>query len=107
MVIEHVESERVPAALEAAGGWWMSVRRFLGQGWPDVARLDGVIVLGGPGPSADDDAVAHLVDERALIADAVRDGLSVLGYASGHSCWRSCWVDRLRRPERPRSGSAR
>lgn len=85
-VIQHVEYESagtVPAALEDAGCEWMSVRQFLGQELPDLRSLDGLIVLGGPGASADDDSVAHLVEERTLVADAVAAGLPVLGICLG------------------------
>jgi GMP synthase (glutamine-hydrolysing) len=85
-VIEHAEHESagaVPAALEAAGCRWSSVRRSVGQELPDLRGLDGLIVLGGPGASADDDSVAHLVEERTLIADAVRADLPVLGICLG------------------------
>ena len=85
-VIEHAEHDSagsVPAALEAAGCQWLSVRRSAGERLPAVDCLDGLIVLGGPGPSADDDSVAHLVEERALIADAVRRQLPVLGIYLG------------------------
>ena len=86
VVIEHVEYQTVgslPAALETAGCEWESVRRFLGQELPDLRGLDGLIVLGGPGASADDDSVAHLVEERTLIADALAAGLPVLGICLG------------------------
>lgn len=86
VVIEHVEYQSVgslPAALETAGCEWKSVRRFLGEDLPDVRGLDGLIVLGGPGASADDDSVAHLVEERTLIADALGAGLPVLGICLG------------------------
>jgi GMP synthase-like glutamine amidotransferase len=85
-VIEHADYESagaVPAALEAAGCRWSSVRRSLGQELPDHRGLDGLIVLGGPGASADDDSVAQLVEERTLIADAVRADLPVLGICLG------------------------
>ena len=85
-VIEHAEHDSagsVPAALEAAGCQWLSVRRSAGERLPALDRLDGLIVLGGPGPSADDDSVAHLVAERVLIADAVRGQMPVLGICLG------------------------
>jgi GMP synthase (glutamine-hydrolysing) len=85
-VIEHAEYESagtVPAALEAAGYQWLSVQRSLGQELPDLGGLAGVIVLGGPGASADDGSVAHLVEERTLIGDAVGAGLPVLGICLG------------------------
>jgi GMP synthase (glutamine-hydrolysing) len=85
-VIEHVEYDSagtVAAALQAADCRWRSVRRFLGDELPALSGLDGLIVLGGPGPSADDDSVRHLVEERMLIADAARAGLPVLGICLG------------------------
>ena len=85
-VIEHAEHESagsVSASLDVAGCQWLGVRRSMGQELPDVRGLDGLIVLGGPGASADDDSVAHLVEERTLIADAVRADLPVLGICLG------------------------
>lgn len=85
-VIEHAEYESagsVPAALEDAGCRWLNVRRFRGEKLPALHSLHGLIVLGGPGASADDDSVGHLVEERALIADAARAGLPVLGVCLG------------------------
>ncbi len=55
----------------------------MGQELPDVHSLHGLIVLGGPGASADDDSVVHLVEERTLITEAVRADLPVLGICLG------------------------
>ena len=85
-IIEHAEYESagaVPAALDAAGCRWLSVRRSLGQELPNLGGLDRLIVLGGPGASADDDSVAYLVEERTLVADAARAGVQVLGICLG------------------------
>ena len=85
-VIEHVAYDgqgNVSRALSRAGLPSVTLRPFLGDELPPVADLSGLIVLGGPSGSADDDLPEHLPRERCLIAGAVERRLPVLGVCFG------------------------
>jgi GMP synthase (glutamine-hydrolysing) len=85
-VIEHVSYDgqgNVRQALSRAGLRSVTLRPFLGDELPSVTDLSGLIVLGAPTGSADDELPEQLPRERCLIADAVRHGLPVLGVCFG------------------------
>jgi GMP synthase (glutamine-hydrolysing) len=85
-IVQHVSYDgegNVGHALDRAGQPWTNVRPFAGDPLPASADLSGLVVLGAPDGSADDDTSEHLVAERQLIAEAVGLGLPVLGVCFG------------------------
>lgn len=85
-VIEHVSYDgqgNLSRALSRAGLRSVTLRPFLGDELPSVTDLSGLVLLGAPTGSADDDLPEHLPHERCLIADAVQRGLPVLGVCFG------------------------
>ena len=85
-VIEHVSYDgqgNVSHALSRAGLRSVTFRPLLDDELPSVADLSGLIVLGAPTGSADDDLSEQLPRERCLIADTVRHRLPVLGVCFG------------------------
>jgi GMP synthase (glutamine-hydrolysing) len=85
-IVQHVSYDgegNIGHALRRAWQPWTNVRPFRGDPLPNAADLSGLVVLGAPGGSADDEASEHLVAERQLIAEAVGLGLSVLGICFG------------------------
>lgn len=85
VVVQHVPYDGaggVTTALDRIGERAVHVRPFLGEQLPAAAVLTGLVVLGGPAGSADDDA-PHLVAERRLIVEAVDRGVPVLGVCFG------------------------
>ncbi len=71
-----VEAERRDVALEVA-------RTDLGEPLPDVAGIDGLVVMGGPMGVGDTPEHPHLAAERALLAAAHERGLPILGVCLG------------------------
>ena len=71
------------AALERAEARWETVRAYTGQQLPDWRGYDGIIALGGPMGAADDALLPWIADEKRLIADAVRAGVSFWGVCLG------------------------
>jgi GMP synthase (glutamine-hydrolysing) len=85
-IVQHVSYDgegNIGHALRRAGKPWVNVRPFAGDPVPDAADLSGLVVLGAPGGSADDQGSEHLVAERRLIVEAVGLGLPVLGVCFG------------------------
>jgi GMP synthase (glutamine-hydrolysing) len=85
-IVQHVSYDgagNVGHALRRAGQPWVNVRPFAGDALPNAADLSGLVVLGAPGGSADDEASGHLVAERQLIVGAVELGVPVLGVCFG------------------------
>jgi GMP synthase (glutamine-hydrolysing) len=85
-VIQHVSYEgqgNIAVALRRARPRSVNLRPFLGDLLPRAADLQGLIVLGAPSGSADDETTEHLAAERQLISDAVGFGLPVLGVCFG------------------------
>jgi hypothetical protein len=63
-IVQHVSYDgagNVGHALRRAGQPWVNVRPFAGDALPNAADLSGLVVLGAPGGSADDEASGHLV----------------------------------------------
>jgi GMP synthase-like glutamine amidotransferase len=71
------------AALRRAGVSWDTVRAYAGQRLPDWRGYDGIIALGGPMGAGDDVLLPWIADEKRLIADAVRAGVSFWGVCLG------------------------
>ena len=85
-VIQHVSYEgqgNIAPALRRARLRSVNLRPFRGDLLPRAADLLGLIVLGAPSGSADDETTKHLAAERQLISDAVGLGLPVLGVCFG------------------------
>ena len=85
-VIQHVSYEgqgNIAPALRRARLRSVDLRPFRGDLLPRAADLSGLIVLGAPSGSADDETTKHLATERQLISDAVGLGLPVLGVCFG------------------------
>ena len=85
-VIQHVSYEgqgNIASALRRARLRSVNLRPFRGELLPRAADLSGLIVLGAPSGSADDETTEHLAAERQLLSDAVGLGLPVLGVCFG------------------------
>ena len=86
VVVQHVPYEGpglIGDALTRAGHAFDVIHVYRGEGLPDVDSIDGLVVMGGPMGVHDDNAHPWLIPERALLADAVRGGLPVLGVCLG------------------------
>ncbi len=87
VVLQHAAFEgpgSVAAAVRDAGAGLTVVRTDLGEAVPppaEVARMAGLVVMGGPMSVHDD--LAWLEDERVLLRAAVGAGLPVLGVCLG------------------------
>lgn len=90
LVIEHADSCPVARIGEwiVDRGATLDVRRgHAGDPVPTTmaeAQADGVVIMGGPQDSWDDDAGPWFAATRSLAADAVRVGAPVLGICLGH-----------------------
>ena len=85
-IVQHVSYDgegNIGHALDRTGQRWVNLRPFAGDPLPNPADLSGLVVLGAPGGSADDESSEHLVAERQLVAAAVGLGLPVLGLCFG------------------------
>lgn len=85
-VIQHVSYEgqgNIAPALRRARLRSVNLRPFRGDQLPRAEELSGLIVLGAPSGSADDETTKYLAGERQLISDAVHHGLPVLGVCFG------------------------
>jgi GMP synthase-like glutamine amidotransferase len=85
-IIQHVAHEGpglIGEVLAAAGYEYNIVRIDLGDDVPDVGRIGGLVVLGGPMSVHDADQFPWLADERARLAAAAGAGMPVLGVCLG------------------------
>jgi GMP synthase-like glutamine amidotransferase len=85
-VIQDVSYEgqgNIASALRRARLRSVNFRPFRGDLLPRAEDVSGLIVLGAPSGSADDQTPKHLAAERQLISDAVGLGLPVLGVCFG------------------------
>ncbi len=85
-VVQHVGHEGpglIAGALDEAGHRFEVVRPDRGDALPDRGSIAGLVVMGGPMGVHDVDAHPWLAPERALIAEAVADGVPVLGVCLG------------------------
>lgn len=85
-VVQHVSHEGpglIGDALHQAGRTFEVVRADLGDGYPAVDELGGLVVMGGPMGVHDVADHPWLLAERELLVAAVEDGLPVLGVCLG------------------------
>jgi GMP synthase-like glutamine amidotransferase len=86
LVLQHISCEP-PGSYEdellARGGEVFRVEVDEGQRLPDWREFDGIIAMGGPMGAYEDDRLPWLVDERELIAEAVRAGTPFWGVCLG------------------------
>ncbi len=87
LVLQHAEVEGpglLAAPMEEAGLSLRSVRTFLGEAVPRAADgIAGIVVMGGPMGVYEAARHPHLDDEVALVREALRRGLPVLGICLG------------------------
>lgn len=85
-VLQHVPFEG-PAAIaqwaERRGYPLALSRLYAGEPLPALDDFDRLVVMGGPMSVGDTDAYPWLVGERALIAEAVAEGKSIVGVCLG------------------------
>lgn len=85
-VLQHVEYEgpaSIATGLDERGVEVRVVRLDAGDAVPEAGELAGLVVMGGPMSVGDQSDHPWLVPERALLRDAVRRGLPVLGVCLG------------------------
>lgn len=85
-VVQHVSHEGpglMADALRQVGATFEVVRADLGDGYPAVSELGGLVVMGGPMGVHDGADHPWLLAERELLAAAVDDGLPVLAVCLG------------------------
>ncbi|RBQ20989.1 type 1 glutamine amidotransferase [Spongiactinospora rosea] len=86
LVVQHIDFEGPGgiASVAAERGVVLETRKpYLGDALPTVDEIDGLVVMGGPMGALDDDDHPHLATERALLAEAVKRGMPVLGVCLG------------------------
>lgn len=86
LVLQHAAWERPGLIAEALGDLSVVTQMAAAQPDPDlpaVRDLAGLVVLGGPQDADDDAGWPGLPAERRLLAEAVDDGLPVLGVCLG------------------------
>ena len=85
-IIQHVAHEGpglIGEVLSAAGNGFSLVRLDLDEPLPEVDRIGGLVVLGGPMSIHDADRFPWLEAERRLLAAATGQGMPVLGVCLG------------------------
>lgn len=86
LVLQHIACEP-PGVYEDVllerGGTIHRVELDEGDSLPDWRGFDAIVAMGGPMSALDDDEHPWLVDEKRLIADAVRSGLPFWGVCLG------------------------
>lgn len=80
-VISHLG--QVGIALQEAGAEIVMYRPFRGEGLPDMATHDGLVVLGGEQSAVDDHLHPYLPDLARTMRQAAEDGKAVLGICLG------------------------
>jgi GMP synthase-like glutamine amidotransferase len=85
-IVQHVSYEGpgvIGNALGQAGERFEMVRADLGDGYPALSDIGGLVVLGGPMGVHDVADYPWLLAERELLVEAVDEGIPVLGVCLG------------------------
>jgi GMP synthase-like glutamine amidotransferase len=85
-VVQHVSHEGpglIADALRQVGAKFEVVRADLGDGYPTVSELGGLVVMGGPMGVHEGSEHPWLLAERELLVAAVEEGLPILGVCLG------------------------
>ncbi|MEL6445904.1 MAG: type 1 glutamine amidotransferase [Bacteroidota bacterium] len=85
-VLQHVSFEgpaHIAAWASSRGLTLDTTRLFAGESTPDVAAIDGLIVMGGPMNIYEEEDYPWLVSEKALVRDAIEAGKPVVGVCLG------------------------
>ena len=86
LVIRHSEIDQPGAfgeAMAEAGIEWRPCDPWQGEPFPPLEEYDAVLALGGPQQTDEEHLHPWLADEKALLRDAVAQGLPVLGVCLG------------------------
>jgi GMP synthase-like glutamine amidotransferase len=84
--LQHVEFEGLGSIapwLEAAGHEITNTRFFESAEFPDLKKIDLLVVMGGPMSVKDEDDFPWLVSEKQFIREAINSGKPVLGICLG------------------------
>ena len=84
--LQHVEFEGLGSIapwLEAAGYEITNTRLFESAKFPDLKKIDLLLVMGGPMSVNDEDKFPWLVSEKQFIREAINSGKPVLGICLG------------------------
>ena len=86
LVIRHSEIDQpgvFGAAMDDAGIAWQACDPWRGEPFPPLESCDAVLAMGGPQQADEEQLHPWLVAEKALLRDAVAEGLPVLGVCLG------------------------
>jgi len=85
-ILQHVPFESpgsIATTLRSLGATVETTRLFAGEVLPAATDVDLLVVMGGPMSVNDEADYPWLVDEKALVADAIVNGRAVLGVCLG------------------------
>jgi GMP synthase (glutamine-hydrolysing) len=86
LVLQHIACEppgEYEDVLRERGATLLRVELDEGEPLPDPGGIDAIVCMGGPMSATDDAELPWLADEKAYIADAVRDGVPFWGVCLG------------------------
>jgi GMP synthase (glutamine-hydrolysing) len=86
LVLQHIACEPPGAyedVLRERGATFLRVELDEGEPLPDASGIDAIVCMGGPMSATDDAELPWLADEKAYIADAVRDRVPFWGVCLG------------------------
>src|ERR1700704_1629382 len=107
LVFQHIACEppgAYEAVLRACGATMERVELDEGEAVPDWRAFDAIIAMGGPMSVNDETALPWLVEEKRVIAEAVRSGVPYWGVCLGSQLLAASLGARVYRGPRPEVG---